>query len=105
MQKFITTFLIVISLFISLNTAALTIEGKIIDTDGNPLIAATVMVQELKTGVTTDNEGSFSLPVPNDRELTLVANFIGHEPYIQKIDPKKNKADQLILQMSWVVTS
>ena len=56
MQKFITTFLIVISLFISLNTAALTIEGKIIDTDGNPLIAATVMVQELKTGVTTDNE-------------------------------------------------
>lgn len=99
MQKFISTFLIVISLFISLNTAAFTIEGKIIDTDGNPLIAATVMVQELKTGVTTDNEGSFSLPVPNDRELTLVANFIGHEPYIQKIDPKKNKEDQLVMQM------
>jgi iron complex outermembrane receptor protein len=99
MQKFITTFLIVISLFISLNIAALTIKGKIIDTDGNPLIAATVMVQELKTGVTTDNEGSFSLPVPNDRELTLVANFIGHEPYIQKIDPKKNKEDQLVMQM------
>ncbi|MDD4490445.1 MAG: TonB-dependent receptor, partial [Paludibacter sp.] len=99
MQKFISTFLLVTSLFISLNTVALTIKGKIIDTDGNPLIAATVMVQELKTGVTTDNEGSFSLPVPADRELTLVANFIGHEPYIQKIDPKKNKEDQLVMQM------
>lgn len=101
MQNIRSIYFLIILSFFSLNSLfALTIKGKIIDIEGNPLIAASVVVKELKTGVTTDTEGSFVLPVPSDKELTLVASFIGHEPYVRKIDPTKGDQEDLILRMT-----
>ncbi|GAB1416197.1 TonB-dependent receptor [Paludibacter sp.] len=100
MQNLKIYFLLVSILFINYQLSALTIKGKITDIEGNPLTSATIMVEELKTGVTTDENGSFTLPVPNDKDVTLVASFIGYEPNIQKINGKHGKRSEIVVRLT-----
>lgn len=55
-----------------------TINGKVIDTDGNALSGASVKVKDAATGVTSGNDGTFSITVPSSQSL-LVISFQGFQ--------------------------
>ncbi|MBW8334359.1 MAG: TonB-dependent receptor [Prolixibacteraceae bacterium] len=56
-------------------TGNITVKGKIIDENGDPLPGATVQQKGTSIGVITAGDGSFSLSVPSD--ATLIVSFIG----------------------------
>ena len=55
-----------------------TVTGKVLGEGGAPLAGASVQVKNSTNGTTTNNEGSFSLTVP-DANVTLVISSIGYE--------------------------
>lgn len=70
------------------------LKGKITDTSGEPLIGATVVIEETGSGTTTDVDGNFSLFMPEDKAYTLLVNYLGHEP--QNIEVSAGQTDLLI---------
>lgn len=53
------------------------ISGTVVDTDGLPVIGATIMVDGTTTGTSSGVDGSFSLPAPANG--TLVVSYIGYQ--------------------------
>ena len=53
------------------------IQGKILDENGGPLIAATVLIKGTTTGTTADIDGSYILAEVPVGEQTVVVSFIG----------------------------
>lgn len=54
------------------------VSGTVVDTDGLPIIGATVMVDGTTTGTSSGVDGSFSLPAPANGTLNI--SFIGYQP-------------------------
>lgn len=59
------------------------IHGTVRDSQGEPLIGATVAVKGTSTGTTTDIDGNFTLP--NVGKGTLVVSYVGYTPAEIKI--------------------
>ena len=55
----------------------ITITGKVIDSDNQPLPGVTVKIKESSMGTTTDIDGLYTLQVPNEN-TTLVFSYIGY---------------------------
>lgn len=55
-----------------------TVTGTVIETNGEPVIGATVMEKGTANGTATDIEGNFSLNV--DPKATLVISYVGYDP-------------------------
>ncbi|WP_200974927.1 TonB-dependent receptor [Echinicola sp. 20G] len=53
----------------------ITVTGKVTDSDGEPLIGASVLVEGTSNGTVTDIEGHYSLDVPEG--ATLIISYIG----------------------------
>ena len=53
-----------------------TVNGKVTDQNGTPLPGASIVLKGTTTGITADNSGSFSLPLPSNATI-LVFSFIG----------------------------
>ena len=51
--------------------------GTVVDTDGLPVIGATIMVDGTTTGTSSGVDGSFTLPAPANG--TLVVSYIGYQ--------------------------
>lgn len=66
-----------------------TITGTITDVDGQPLIGANVLVEELVIGAATDLTGRYSFQVPANQVLgqtvTLRAGYIGFSPQTRTV--------------------
>ena len=60
----------------SMALAQRTVTGTVFDTNGEPLIGASVLVQNTTSGTVTDIDGNFSLAVPADA-TTLVVSYTG----------------------------
>ena len=76
------TTLLVLLLFAGLQVAFAqrTITGRVTKTtDNSPLAGVTVIVKGTTTGINTDNNGRYSIPVPNN-EAILQFSFIGLKP-------------------------
>ena len=54
----------------------LTVKGRVNDSEGQPLIGVSILVQGTSTGTITDLSGSFSISVPSSKSV-LVCSFIG----------------------------
>ncbi len=54
----------------------ITVKGKIVDENGNPLPGATILQKGTTNGATSDLDGNFSLTVPSD--ATLAISFVGY---------------------------
>lgn len=68
------------------------INGKVLDTRGEPVVGASVVVQGTTLGTSTGLDGAFSLQIPAPAETDeLHVNFIGYEPAVVK----NRLADQL----------
>jgi TonB-linked SusC/RagA family outer membrane protein len=56
-------------------TDNITVRGKVVDENGEPLPGATIQLIGTSIGTVTDAEGNFSLSVPSD--ATLMVSFVG----------------------------
>ena len=74
------------------NAQARRVTGLIVDQSGEPIIGASVKVQDSSKGVITDFEGKFSLEVPEGKKLII--SYIGYVG--QTITPK---GDNLVINM------
>lgn len=55
-----------------------TITGKVIDIDdGSPIPGASIFISGTTKGVITDLNGNFSIDIPVDKDVTLIASFVG----------------------------
>ncbi|MEL7117940.1 MAG: SusC/RagA family TonB-linked outer membrane protein, partial [Bacteroidota bacterium] len=61
------------------------VKGTITSEDGEPLIGATVMVQESGQGTVTDIDGTFSISVPDEGNATLEVSYIGYQTQIVQV--------------------
>lgn len=53
-----------------------TVRGKVVDSNGEPVIGATVIAHDSQYGVVTDIDGNFTLNIPNDVK-SLQVSFVG----------------------------
>ncbi len=76
----------------AVSAAQTLVKGKVVDTDGEPIIGANVIVKGTTTGAITDLDGQFSLNCkPGD---VLVVSFIG----FATLEVNANEASTIILQ-------
>jgi TonB-linked SusC/RagA family outer membrane protein len=62
------------------------IQGLITDTAGNPLAGVSVLEKGTKNGTTTDNNGRFSLHLPENSKTSLVISSVGYESQTVSLD-------------------
>ena len=55
----------------------ISINGKVIDSEGNPVIGANIAVKGTNVGAITDVDGKFTLKVPSSESIISVS-FIGY---------------------------
>lgn len=76
---------IILALLIALHLNAVTsIQGKVVDSQNNPLPYVSVVLQNVQDssyvcGVATDTEGLFTLQIQEDIEYTLLLSYMGYE--------------------------
>lgn len=65
-------------LFLGMALAQTKISGKVVfQEDGEPVVGASIFVQDGKTGVVTDVEGNFSITVPSGKKIVI--SYVGME--------------------------
>lgn len=70
----------------SLDMSAKTVSGNVIsNSDGEPVIGATVLVQGTQIGTSTDIDGNFTLSDVPDNAKTLRVSYVGMDPKIVNI--------------------
>lgn len=74
---------------------AATIVGTIVDSDGEPLIGATVLVKGTSTGTATDIEGNFSIKAAPGQELQI--SYIGYQAVTIKVAAGRNNLGNIVL--------
>lgn len=67
-------------------TGDITVKGKIVDENGEPLPGSTVIVKGTNNATITDVGGNFSISVPSD--ATLIVSFIGYKSIEISVDGK-----------------
>lgn len=72
--------------------AALQITGKVTDTNGEPIIGASVIVKDTTLGASTGIDGSYSLrlPPPVAAQAVLAINYLGYEPVEVAVGSRTN---------------
>jgi len=55
------------------------VRGTVTSTNDEPLIGAAIVVKETGQGTVTDNNGDFTIAVPDEGMATLVVSYIGHQ--------------------------
>ncbi len=101
MHKFLTFIFFLLVSVIAIQSAYAqknyTISGTIKDSaTGETLIGATVKLQELQTGTTTNAYGFFSLTAP-EGDFNLVISYIGYQTVTQPIKLNKNSQINVLL--------
>jgi iron complex outermembrane recepter protein len=86
------SFLLFLILFIlgsALHVNAQTIEGRVVDSEQQPLEGATILETGTTNGTSTDEDGTFSLTLVSDRnELTI--SFVGYQTvHVPITDPEE----------------
>ncbi|MDU1890265.1 MAG: TonB-dependent receptor [Dysgonomonas sp.] len=81
--------ILLLSLLLVINmsfVAAQAIKGKVVDEKGEPLISATVVVKEIKRGVSTNEDGKFRITHLPQGELTVEVSFLGYNNATRKVN-------------------
>lgn len=82
------------ALAMSANAQSRLVSGVILDENGEPVIGATVKVEDINTGVISDMDGKFKISVPEGKKLII--SYIGYVG--QTINPKGNNVLKITLQ-------
>ncbi len=74
-----------------------TVSGYVRDSaTGEELIGATIIIQELSTGATTNAYGFYSITIP-EGDYTIVSQYLGYEPQSFKVNLKQNVSHNFTL--------
>lgn len=85
-EIYLKTLLILFSLFFTgLQLSAQNVNGNVIDTDGEPIIGASVLVTGTTSGTVTDIDGNYSLNVPPGSS-SLSISYIGYKTMTVPLD-------------------
>ncbi|WP_416439312.1 TonB-dependent siderophore receptor [Phnomibacter sp. MR] len=81
-------------LFISMAAQATpgAIKGKVLSKDGQPVPNVNVFIKELKTGITTQPDGTFVLPALPNGQYTLVVSHAGLQTQQKTVEATENTA-------------
>ena len=80
----------------------ITLTGKVVDTDGAPVIGAGIIsMQNKAAGATTDLDGKFSFKVPAGTESVLFSS-VGMKDVVYRITP--GKTEDITIVMEWEST-
>ncbi len=71
------------------------VKGKVVDKDGNPIPGVNVLLLSLRQGVATDNIGTYSIYVNNDKAYELSFRYIGMEEQTITLNPKDVEEENL----------
>ena len=77
-RKLWLTMLMALCLALPALAQKIAVQGKVVDSAGEPLIGASVIAQGTTAGVATDFDGNFTISV--DPSATLVVSYVGYEP-------------------------
>jgi hypothetical protein len=89
-----------------------TIKGKITDENNNPVIGATVIDENSKTGTITNEDGYFEMTLPANQDIDINISFIGYDKIIipviladnevieinRQLVPKSEEIDEVLIQ-------
>lgn len=78
---------------LSANAQTRKVTGQIVDESGQPIIGATIRLQDATTGTITDIDGHFSLNVPDGKKVVI--SYIG---YLKQVILPKDDTLKVILQ-------
>ena len=90
--------LIYFFLFASFISNAQTIKGKISDVKNIPLPAVNISIIDLKGGITSDNNGFYSISIKPNRSHVVAYSFVGYETEKVRI-PMLKKGQEYILNI------
>lgn len=96
-QVKIVAFLMVIFATLTANAQDFILSGKVVNNNQEPLVGATIVLEELKKGTATDFEGNFQLKLAKGSH-TIKVTYLGFNTYTQKIKISKNK--KISIQLS-----
>lgn len=85
MRKIVSLFCVFIVSISAVLAQTKTITGKITDENKNPIAGASILVKGTKTGITTNQDGSFTIKVPTSAKQ-LVISYVGFEKITVNID-------------------
>jgi iron complex outermembrane receptor protein len=92
MKRFLTLFLMLISFLIVAQKhtkCSSSLSGKVLDEhNSEPLAYATIYIEEIKRGTSSDAEGNYSIENLCDGKYKVIITHIGCEPVVQKVDIK-----------------
>ena len=82
------------------------VKGLVVDTEGNPLVGASVLIKGSGNGTVTNAEGRFSLNAPN-RGVNLVVSYVGFKTIeVQaRSDMRIELQEEVFMQGELVVTA
>lgn len=80
------------------------IEGKVVDSQNNPLPGASVIVNKTTTGTVTDDDGFFVLHNLKKGKITLSASFIGYLEKNINLNVQQNEVITIQLEEQTVLT-
>lgn len=55
------------------------LKGRVTDSQGNPVIGASVRIKGTLHGTITDPDGNFNLPIESNQSISLIVAYIGHQ--------------------------
>ena len=93
--KRVISLLLFLGFFIPTVLAADPVTGRVTDEKGNPLPGVTVQVKGKEGGVTTGNDGKFTIDIP-DAASTLVFTYVGFT--LQEVKVSGRKVIDVVLQ-------
>ena len=89
MRGFLVALLALTTWSVAAQSGPRTIAGTVMDTDGDPLVGATVQALRLGTGAATDRDGRFVLPgLPADT-VRLAVSFVGFDTHRSLLDLRR----------------
>ena len=77
-RRSILTLLMAVMFALPAFSQQITVQGTVIDENGEPVIGASVVDQGTKAGTATDFDGKFVLNV--DSNATLTVSYVGYQP-------------------------
>lgn len=100
-------YLLFISLVVALGSYAevtamgqTSLQGKITDKNGEPIIGANIYFQELKTGAVTDNNGNYQINNLPGRTVLIQISSLGYKMILENIDLASTTRKDFVMQES-----
>jgi len=84
-MKFVSIYILILSLFVKVNVSAVNVSGKVTNDKGEPLAYAGIYIKGTTLGTTTNIDGNFQFNL-KEGTYELVFQYIGYKKHIEKIN-------------------